>query len=84
MQHKNRRRHVITSLGVKVKLIDFKTAFLKVSNIFNSLKTDEKKPIKLNVAGYFVEYAKRIEDDILIKAGCHKFSLNNINSVING
>jgi hypothetical protein len=76
--------HVITSLGVKVKLIDFKTAFLKVSNIFNSLKTDEKKPIKLNVAGYFVEYAKRIEDDILIKAGCHKFSLNNINSVING
>lgn len=72
-----------TTLGVSVDLKEFKTAFNKVKGIFSKLEVNEKKPIKLNVGGYFVEYAKRVETDILIKAGCHKFSLNNINKVLN-
>ena len=73
---------VKTTLGVSVNLEEFKTAFNNVIHIFKNLKQGEKAPIKKHVGGYFVEYAKKVESDILIKAGCHKFSLNNINKVL--
>jgi hypothetical protein len=71
-----------TSLGVTIDLKEFTDAFKLLHSFLSNIKTDEKEPIKKHVGGYFVEYAKGIKDDVLIKAGCHKFSLKNIKQVL--
>lgn len=72
-----------TTLGVSVDLNAFKIAFRDVKPLFKTLQTaGQTVAIKRRVGNYFVEYAKKVENDILIKAGCHRFSLNNINQVL--
>lgn len=72
-----------TTLGVSVDLNAFKIALRDVKPLFNTLQTvGQTVAIKRRVENYFVEYAKKVENDILIKAGCHRFSLNNINQVL--
>lgn len=74
---------VVTSLGVKVEQKEFIDALKRNLNLFTTLNNvGDKVDIKEKVGGYFVEYAKKIEDDILIKAGCHKFSFNNLRSIL--
>ena len=72
-----------TTLGVLVDLNAFKVAFRDIKPLFNTLQTEgQRVAIKRRVGGYFVEFAKKTQNDILIKAGCHRFSLNNIQQVI--
>jgi hypothetical protein len=73
---------VKTSLGVSVPLEDFKFAFNLFSAEFETLKKKEKIDINKKVGNYFVQFATRKKDDVLIKAGCHKFSYNQIKTVI--
>lgn len=74
---------VKTSLGVSVPTNEFKANLIEVLQELKANKDVENLPIKRNVGNYFVEYAQKIENDYLIKAGCHKFSLNNILNVFN-
>jgi hypothetical protein len=46
--------------------------------LFNSMHVNDIIRIDKKVGNYFVEYATKVENDTIIKAGCHKFSLNNI------
>jgi len=71
-----------TTLGVTVNLNAFKDAFNSVKDKLLKLEIGDKMPIKIRVGAYFVEYAKKVENDVLIKAGCHRFSLNNINQIL--
>lgn len=72
-----------TSLGVSVQADEFKTNLIEVLKELNQNKEIERLPINRKVENYFVEYAQKIENDYLIKAGCHKFSLNNILQTFN-
>jgi hypothetical protein len=72
-----------TSLGVTVDEIEFKNAFNLLLPKFNSMNSKEKFSISKKVGNYFVEYAKKTKNDVIIKAGCHRFSLNNIMQVLN-
>jgi hypothetical protein len=75
---------VKTTLGVSVDLNTFKIALKDTKPLFKTLKeVGQTVAIKRRVGQYFVEYAKKVEDDILVKAGCHRFSLKNINQVLN-
>lgn len=74
---------VVTSLGVSVPLNDFQKKLKELLPSFKTLKEDERLSIKERVGSYFVEYAKKVENDILVKAGCHRFSLNQILKTIN-
>ena len=71
---------VLTSLGVTVLLSEFKANLIELMTKIKGAQLEENSilPIKKNVGNYFVEYAKKVKDDFIIKAGCHKFSLNNI------
>ena len=71
-----------TTLGVSVPLQEFKDAFSLVAPHIEKLQRKEKFTINKIVGKYKVEYAKRKKDDILIKAGCHRFSYNQIKQVI--
>ena len=71
---------VKTSLGVTVEKDEFTKAVNELcSNIDNIVG---KYRIDKRVGRYFVEYTEKIDNDILIKAGCHNFSLNQIKAVL--
>lgn len=72
-----------TSLGVTVDENEFKNAFFAALPEINKLPVKAKLSIKKQVGNYFVEFAKRTKNDVIIKAGCHRFSLNNILEVLN-
>jgi hypothetical protein len=74
---------VKTSLGVTVDKEEFINAFTLALPKINKLERKEKLSIKKQVGNYFVEYAKKTKNDIIIKAGCHRFSFNNIIEVLN-
>jgi hypothetical protein len=74
---------VKTSLGVTVEAKEFKTNLIEVLKELRENSELEELPINRKVGNYFVEYAKKIEGDYLIKAGCHRLSLNNILSTFN-
>ena len=74
---------VKTSLGVTVEAKEFKTNLIEVLKELRENSELEELPINRKVGNYFVEYARKIEGDYLIKAGCHRFSLNNILSTFN-
>lgn len=68
-----------TSKGVTVSLMEFKQNLNELMPKFNAMKTiNEVLKIGKKVGNYFVERAIKVENDIIIKAGCHNFSLNNI------
>jgi len=69
---------VKTSLGVSVKLEDFMENLVLYVPQFKAMVEGEEIKINKQVGNYQVERAKKIEGDIIIKAGCHKFSLSNI------
>jgi predicted nucleic acid-binding protein len=75
---------VKTSKGVSVLLIEFKANLIELMKQIRESKFNDTGylPIKKKVGSYFVEYAQKLNDDFIIKAGCHKFSLNNILSKI--
>jgi F0F1-type ATP synthase membrane subunit b/b' len=73
---------VKTSLGVSVVLGEFKDIFNLLSPQIENLKRKEKLTIGKRVGNYTVEYAKRKKDDVIIKAGCHRFSFNQIKQVM--
>jgi hypothetical protein len=74
---------VKTSLGVTVNENEFKTALIEALPSLMKLKRKKKFRIHKRVGNYFVEYAKKYKKDTIIKAGCHRFSLNNIAEVLN-
>ncbi len=67
-----------TSKGVTVYLSEFKTNLSILLPKFQKMVKDEVLKIDKKVGDYLVEYATKTENDIIVKAGCHKFSLNNI------
>lgn len=69
---------VKTSLGVSVKLEEFIENLVLYVPQFKAMVEGEEIKINKQVGNYQVERAKKIEGDIIIKAGCHKFSLSNI------
>jgi hypothetical protein len=71
---------ILTSKGVTVLLSEFKANLIELMANIKGAQLEENSilPIKKNVGNYFVEYAKKVNNDFIIKAGCHKFSLNNI------
>ncbi len=71
-----------TTLGVSVPLQEFKNTFNLVAPHIEKLQRKEKFTINKKVGKYNVEYAKRKKDDVLIKAGCHRFSYNQIKQVV--
>lgn len=71
-----------TSLGVIVSKEEFQINLKDLLPQFKAMVAEgETIQIKRKVGNYFVERATKIADDIIIKAGCHRFSLNNILSV---
>jgi len=69
---------VKTSLGVSVKLEEFRDNLVLYVPQFKAMVEGEEIKIHKQVGNYQIERAKKIEGDIIIKAGCHKFSLSNI------
>lgn len=70
-----------SSLGVTVPLEEFKQAYkglLKVLKENNS----KKVPYKVKVGSYTTEKAIRTKKDILVKAGCHIISLNQVKQIM--
>ena len=70
-----------TSKGVSVQLEEFKTNLAQLKPKFQAMKEGEVLKIGVKVGKYFVERATKTKEDIIVKAGCHKFSLNNIISI---
>lgn len=73
---------VKTSLGISVRLNDFKEAFMTFAHNAVNMKDGDVMPINVKVGNYFVNRAVKLKDDILIKAGCHKFSYNQIQETL--
>lgn len=73
---------VKTTLGVSVDKDEFIEAYNVLLPELKDLAINDKIEINKKVGHYHVEYAKKVEDDILVKAGCHWFSINNIQSVL--
>lgn len=71
-----------TTMGITVPYDDFRKAFLSIKDALLELKETEVLKINKRVGGYVVEKAINIGHDILIKAGCHKFSVKQIQTVI--
>jgi hypothetical protein len=71
-----------TSLGVTIDETEFKNAFKLLLPKFKVMQKKEVLDIKTKVGNYFVEYAKKTKNDIIIKAGCHRFSFNNLSEVL--
>jgi hypothetical protein len=69
---------VKTSIGVSVSKDEFQSNLELLKPLFNSMHVNDIVRIDKKVGNYFVEYATKVENDTIIKAGCHKFSLNNI------
>jgi hypothetical protein len=69
---------VKTSKGVTVLKDEFQSNLELLKPLFNSMHVNDIIRIDKKVGNYFVEYATKVENDTIIKAGCHKFSLNNI------
>ena len=69
---------VKTSKGVTVLKDEFQSNLELLKPLFNSMHVNDIVRIDKKVGNYFVEYATKVENDTIIKAGCHKFSLNNI------
>ena len=70
-----------TSKGVTVDEQEFITRLNELKPKFKTMENGSTFEIKLKVGKYFVERATKTEDDVIIKAGCHNFSLNNLISV---
>lgn len=68
-----------TSKGVSVDAKEFRENLALYVPQFKTMAEGEEIKINKQVGDYQVERAKKIEGgDVIIKAGCHKFSLNNI------
>ena len=67
---------VKTSLGASVPKEEFMDAWIQLQPIL--AKLTETTKINKRVGNYVVERAERVGDDVIIKAGCHKLSYNNI------
>lgn len=65
-------------------LEEFKTNLLSLLPDFAALTIENPTlSIERKVGKYFVERASKVDNDILIKAGCHRFSLNNLLTTFN-
>jgi len=71
---------VKTSLGASVPKEEFMDAWVQLQPIL--AKLTETTKIGKRVGNYVVERAERVGDDVIIKAGCHKISYNNIVSIM--
>lgn len=71
---------VKTSLGASVPKGEFMDAWVQLQPIL--AKLTETTKINKRVGNYVVERAERVGDDVIIKAGCHKISYNNIVSIM--
>jgi len=71
-----------TSLGVTIPLSEFKEAYISFLKKHQTFKPGDKFDFKVRVGNYTTQFAKIGETDTIIKAGCHKFSLNQIQQAI--
>lgn len=76
------KEFVRTSLGVTVPLKEFMDSYSELMNELNNHKPGEKFEFNRKVGNYTVENVTIDEDDVIIKAGCHRFSLNQIKEVV--
>lgn len=74
---------VNTTLGVSVPLKEFVLTFNDVCPSIENLNQGEKLKIGRKVGNYYVEYAHKKDEDVVVKAGCHRFSFNQIKETIN-
>ena len=74
--------NVVSTMGISVPLSTFRANLKFLTPQFQQMKLGDELTIAKKVGNYFVQYARKVENDILVKAGCHRFSLNNINAVI--
>jgi predicted house-cleaning noncanonical NTP pyrophosphatase (MazG superfamily) len=70
-----------TSFGVIVPLNDFVAAYRLLDTLINEAKEDYY-PFKVKVGKYTTDWVTKMDDDWTIKAGCHKFSYNQIKKTI--
>jgi RNA binding exosome subunit len=73
---------VRTSLGVSVHLEEFKTAFKLLLPKIEALSKGDRLEVNKKVGNYTVEYIKKKKKDAIVKAGCHRFSFNQIKEVL--
>jgi hypothetical protein len=73
---------VRTSLGVSVHLEEFKTAFNLLLPKVEVLSKGDRLEVNKKVGNYTVEYIKKKKKDAIVKAGCHRFSFNQIKEVL--
>jgi len=74
---------VKTTLGISVDKDEFEIKFNNIAPHLIGLEVGEMYKINKRVGNYLVEFAIAVKDDVLIKAGCHKFSFNNLKEVFN-
>jgi hypothetical protein len=73
---------VRTSLGVSVHLEEFKTAFKLLLPKIEALSKGDRLEVNKRVGNYTVEYIKKKKKDAIVKAGCHRFSFNQIKEAL--
>jgi hypothetical protein len=73
---------VKTSLGVSVDVTEFTANLMELKPTFLGMKPGDVVQIGRKVGKYFVERATGIDGDVIVKAGCHKFSVNQMLNVI--
>lgn len=71
-----------TSKGISVNIEDFYKAYrftrAKALELLLNGKKDDLAKVNFKISDYTVEYFKKIDNDILVKAGCHNFSWKDI------
>lgn len=74
--------NIRTTLGVVVPVDEFKKAFKTFMQLLHEHEINEKFDFITTVGNYTTEYAIKGEDDTIIKAGCHKFSFNQVKKAL--
>ncbi len=71
-----------TSLGVTVPALEFRAAFTRLMDELKTHSPGETVNFRCRVGNYITEYAKINDDDIVVKAGCHRFSIKQVRTAL--